>query len=35
MYVYIEVPQEGLFIKHLMTGEDNCSAHYLVLSGPG
>ena len=26
MYVYIEVPQEGLFIKHLMTGEDTqCS----------
>ena len=26
MYVYIQAPQEGLFIKHLMTGEDmQCS----------
>ena len=33
MYVDIEVPQEGLFIKHQMTGED-MHAHHIVLLGP-
>ena len=31
MYVYIEVPQEGLFIKHLKTGEDmQCSLFSFI-----
>ena len=31
MYVYIKVPQEGLFIKHFMTGEDmQCSLFSFI-----
>ena len=31
MYVYTEVPQEGLFIKHLMTDEDmQCSLFSFI-----
>ena len=36
MYVYIEVPQEGLFIKHLMTGEDmQCSLFSFIRTRLG
>ena len=36
MYVYIEVPQEGLFIKHLMTGEDmQCSLFSFIRTRSG
>ena len=36
MYVYIEVPQEGLFIKHLMTGEDmQCSLFSFIRTQSG
>ena len=36
MYVYIEVPQEGLFIKHLMTGEDmECSLFSFIRTRLG
>ena len=36
MYVYIEVPQEGLFTKHLMTSEDmQCSLFSFIRTRLG
>ena len=36
MYVYIEVPQEGLLIKHLITGEDmQCSLFSFIRTRLG